>query len=122
WGFIKGTIRTICRSTNHQQYYYSGYEKYHGIKFQAAIILDGIISCLAGPWFRKDRDWKRYIDSGLKKHLRKINQGTEPNKSCYLYDEHAYALSYRVVSGYKATVGLPLNPVLKVMNAHMSSM
>jgi len=33
-----------------------------------------------------------------------------------------YTLSYGIVSGYKATVGTPLNPVLKAMNAQMSSM
>ncbi|PWW71741.1 hypothetical protein C7212DRAFT_148763, partial [Tuber magnatum] len=41
---------------------------------------------------------------------------------CYLYGDPAYALSYGIVSGYKATVELPLNPVLKAMNAYMSSM
>ncbi|PWW74591.1 hypothetical protein C7212DRAFT_145834, partial [Tuber magnatum] len=101
---------------------YSGYKKCHSIKFQAIMIPDGIISCLAGPWFGKDRDWKMYIYLGLEKHLREINQGTEPDEHCYLYGNPAYALLHGIVRRYRAIVGLPLNPVIKVMNTHMSSM
>ncbi|RPA99224.1 hypothetical protein L873DRAFT_1684634, partial [Choiromyces venosus 120613-1] len=40
----------------------------------------------------------------------------------YLYGEPAYALSYGIISGYKTTVRLPLDLILKAMNMHMSSM
>ncbi|RPB05834.1 hypothetical protein L873DRAFT_1825095 [Choiromyces venosus 120613-1] len=106
WRFIDGMIHMICRLTLHQRYYYSGYKKSHGFKFQAVITPDGIISCFAG----------------LENHLKEINQGMGSDERCYLYGDPVYALSYGIVSGYKATVGLPLNPVLKEMNAHMSSM
>ncbi|RPB00936.1 hypothetical protein L873DRAFT_1893780 [Choiromyces venosus 120613-1] len=62
-----------------------------------------------------------YIDSGLETHLKEINQGMGADERCYLYGDPAYVLSYGIVTGYKATVRLPLNPVLKEMNAHMSS-
>ncbi|RPB00727.1 hypothetical protein L873DRAFT_1896676 [Choiromyces venosus 120613-1] len=122
WGFIDGMICMICRPTLHQRYYYSGYKKSHGFKFQAVITPDGIISCFAGSWFGKVGDWQMYIDSELENRLKEINQGMGVDERCYLYGNPAYALSYGIVSGYKATVGLPLNSVLKEMNAHMSSM
>ncbi|RPA95931.1 hypothetical protein L873DRAFT_1811989 [Choiromyces venosus 120613-1] len=65
---------------------------------------DGIVSSLADPWFGREGDWGMYIDSGLERHLRRINDGIEPN------------------DGYKATIGLPLDPILKAINMHMSSM
>ncbi|PWW74667.1 hypothetical protein C7212DRAFT_209210, partial [Tuber magnatum] len=80
WGFIDGTIRTICRPIHHQQYYYSGYKKYHTFKFQAVMIPDGIISYLAGTWFGQEGDWSMYIDSKLESHLRDINDGSESHE------------------------------------------
>ncbi|RPA99226.1 hypothetical protein L873DRAFT_1684627, partial [Choiromyces venosus 120613-1] len=50
-----------------------------------------------------------------------INQEMGADKRYYLYGDPVYALSYGIVSGYKTTIGLPLNPVLKEMNAHISS-
>ncbi|PWW74668.1 hypothetical protein C7212DRAFT_209305, partial [Tuber magnatum] len=38
-----------------------------------------------------------------------------------LYGDPVYALSYGIVSRYKATPGSPLDPTLKAINAHMSS-
>ena len=49
WGFIDGTIRGISRPVKRQEDYYTGYKKGHGIKFQAIMIPDGLISHLSGP-------------------------------------------------------------------------
>ncbi|RPB01685.1 hypothetical protein L873DRAFT_1675815, partial [Choiromyces venosus 120613-1] len=122
WGFIDGTMRAICRPTLHQQQYYSGYKKCHGFKFQAVMTPDGILSCLAGPWLARQGDWSMFVDSGLAYHLRAINVAADPDQRCYLYGDPAYAMSYGIVCGYKATTRGSLDPVLKAMNAHMSSM
>ncbi|RPA95705.1 hypothetical protein L873DRAFT_1812479 [Choiromyces venosus 120613-1] len=72
--------------------------------------------------FRRKGNWGMYIDSGLERYLRRINNGIKPVEQCYLYGDPAYALSYGIISGYKATVGSPLDPILKAINRHMSSM
>ena len=33
WGFLDGTFRPICRPTEDQEFYYSGYKKLHGFKY-----------------------------------------------------------------------------------------
>ncbi|PWW79620.1 hypothetical protein C7212DRAFT_275924 [Tuber magnatum] len=115
-------MRAICHPTIHQQYYYSGYKKLHAYKFQAVMTPDSIISSLSGPWFGKDGDWGVYLNSGLEFYLRRINDGLIPEERCYLYRDLVYTLSYGIIGGYKATIGRPLDPVLKAVNIHMSSM
>jgi hypothetical protein len=122
WGFIDGTMRAICRPTSDQRRYYSGYKKCHAYKFQAIMTPDGILSSLAGPWPGREGDWGMFVSSGLEPKLRQINQGLTVGDRSYLYGDPAYALSYGVISSYKALPGQPLSPVLKAMNAHMSDM
>jgi len=121
WGFIDGTMRAICRPVEFQRRYYSGYKKCHSYKFQAVMTPDGILSSLTGPWPGREGDRGMYLESGLEQHLRVVNEGWRAEDRLYLYGDPAYALSYGVISGYKASVGCPLSPVLKAVNAHMSS-
>jgi len=57
WGFVDGTIRPICRlSTIDQRFWYTGYKKLFGFKFQAISTPDGLITSLAGPTTAADKD------------------------------------------------------------------
>ena len=49
WGFIDGTLRRICRPGVAQQLFYNGHKRWHGIKFQAVVTPDGLITHLYGP-------------------------------------------------------------------------
>jgi hypothetical protein len=122
WGFIDGTMRAICRPDKNQRLYYSGYKKCHAIKFQAVTTPDGLMSHLAGPWPGHRGDWGMYLASGLQNKLRRLNARENPEDHCYLYGDPAYALSYGVISAYKARPGRPLDPILHEVNTAMSAM
>lgn len=119
WGFIDGTMRAICRPLANQYWYYSGYKKCHALKYQAAITPDGLISHLVGPYMGSWGDWEVYNHANLDLVLRNLYHNQE---RLYLYGDPAYYLSYRVIPPYKALPGVPLNPVLQEINAHMSSL
>lgn len=70
----------------------------------------------------KCNDWTLYIQSGLEIHLRAINLNVPVENRLYLYRDIAYMLSYGIIGGYKASVGVPLSPLLKTMNTYMSGM
>lgn len=65
WAFIDGTMRAIYRPIENQRLYYSGYKKFHPIKFQAATTPDGIINHFTEPWPGSRGDWSMYIESVL---------------------------------------------------------
>ncbi|RPA90377.1 hypothetical protein L873DRAFT_441811 [Choiromyces venosus 120613-1] len=115
-------MRAICRPVEFQRRYHSGYKKYHSYKFQVVMTPDGLLSSLTGPWPGQKGDWGMYLELGLERHLQEVNEGGDAENSLYLYGDPAYALSYGIISGYKAIVRYPLSPVLKAVNAHMSGM
>jgi len=50
WGFVDGTIRAICcASTIPQRPLYSGYTRYHCVKFQIITTLDGLTASCDRP-------------------------------------------------------------------------
>jgi hypothetical protein len=89
WGFIDGTMRAICRPMQNQHLYYSGFKKYHAIKFQAVTTPDGLISYLAGPWHIFKGDWGMYMSSGQQQQLRTINAAQNTEERFYLYGDPA---------------------------------
>nr|CAH7746840.1 unnamed protein product [Callosobruchus chinensis] len=42
WAFIDGTARPICRPTVNQETYYSVYKRFHCLKYQSVLALDGM--------------------------------------------------------------------------------
>ena len=49
FGFVDGTVRSICRPTKHQRVVYNGHKRVHSIKFQAVSIPTGLIAHVYGP-------------------------------------------------------------------------
>ena len=49
WGFIDGTIRSICRPVENQKYVYNGHKRVHALNYQAIVAGNGIIANLHGP-------------------------------------------------------------------------
>ena len=49
WGFIDCTLRRVCRPTHHQGAVYSGYKKYHALKYQAVVLPNGMFGHIFGP-------------------------------------------------------------------------
>jgi len=56
WGFIDGTMRAICQPVENQRLYYTGYKRFHAVKYQTILTPDGLISSLAGPYLGKEGD------------------------------------------------------------------
>eukprot|EP00042_Codosiga_hollandica_P033866 m.231693 g.231693 ORF g.231693 m.231693 type:complete len:388 (-) comp54278_c5_seq6:26-1189(-) len=50
WGLIDGTYRRIPRPSKHQKLFYSGYKRFHAIKFLSVVLPTGIIACLDGAY------------------------------------------------------------------------
>ncbi|KAF8587963.1 hypothetical protein K439DRAFT_1658793 [Ramaria rubella] len=50
FGYLNCTIRQTCRPLYHQCLVYTGYKKYHGMKFQAVALPNGLIGHLSGPF------------------------------------------------------------------------
>ena len=48
-GFLDGTIRQQCRPVRGQRAIFSGHKRYHGLKFQALTVPDGLIAAMFGP-------------------------------------------------------------------------
>ncbi|TYZ60236.1 hypothetical protein PybrP1_008772 [[Pythium] brassicae (nom. inval.)] len=47
-GFVDGTARPIYRPTQHQRQAYNGHKRVHVIKFQMAVLVNGLIVSVAG--------------------------------------------------------------------------
>lgn len=54
--FIDGTCRRVARPKYHQQTCYSGYKRFHCIKFQHIVFPDGIIAFQHGPFAGRHAD------------------------------------------------------------------
>lgn len=50
WGMLDGTYRRIPRPTQHQSVFYTGFKRYHAIKFLSLTLPNGIIAMADGPY------------------------------------------------------------------------
>jgi hypothetical protein len=74
WGFVDGTFRGHCRpqGQEEQRRVYSGHSKLHGIKYQAIVTPDGLVSSLSGPYMGPVNDWTIWRRSGVEEALRTV--------------------------------------------------
>ena len=49
WGFVDGTVHSICRPKEHQRAVYNGHKRVHASKFQTVVAPNGLIASLFGP-------------------------------------------------------------------------
>ena len=49
FGFIDGTVRSICRPGENQQIVYNGHKRIHALKFQSVALPNAIFENLFGP-------------------------------------------------------------------------
>ncbi|KIJ27089.1 hypothetical protein M422DRAFT_191457, partial [Sphaerobolus stellatus SS14] len=94
---IDCTIKQTCRMTWFQEPAYTGYKKYHGIKFQGITIPNGLIGHLAGPFQAPQNDNGVYTESGIYEKM--INVKTM-SLQWLLYGDSAYGLSPVILSPY----------------------
>ena len=65
FGFIDGTVRSICRPTWHQKICYNGHKRIHAIKFQSMVIPNGLVANLYGSMEGRRHDCALLRSSGL---------------------------------------------------------
>ena len=100
WGFIDGTVRSICRLSHEQRIFYNGRKRTHALKFQAATVVDGLITQLFGPVESRRHDSGVLGESGLLPQLAAHMNG--PNRIPYaLYDDDVYTLSQYLQKTYQ---------------------
>jgi hypothetical protein len=106
-GFIDGTMRPSCRPQLHQRLVFSGHKRQHGLKFQAVVTPDGIISHLGGPYTATRHDAAILAQSGLL-------QFTEQH---FRVGDQYYCISTHIVCPFK---GAQLHPDEIAFNSEMA--
>jgi hypothetical protein len=96
-GFIDGTMRKICRPVEFQNEVYSGFKKCHCIKFQGAMLANGLVVSLHGPIEGRRHDSFILTDSKianlLKTHF--------PQR--YLYGDAGYGIKEWLLRPYQTS-------------------
>jgi hypothetical protein len=122
WGFVDGTIRPICRpSTIDQRFWYTGYKKLHGIKFQAISTPDGLISSLDGAYLASLGDWALWHDSEVEYRLRSLFEGITDHEIPLIYGDPAYTRAYGVIGAYTRKPHCQLTDDQNSFNYRMST-
>lgn len=107
WGFLDCTIRQMCRPIWWQGATYNGHKKFHALKFQAVMLVNGIIGHLYGPVEGRRNDNFLLVESGLLEWCRSfaIRPGIPddvPPEERYLqlFGDSAYGVSYQILSPF----------------------
>ncbi|KAJ9263877.1 hypothetical protein DTO212C5_7409 [Paecilomyces variotii] len=98
WGFINGTFRPVCRPSQNQRFYYSGYKKLHGFKYQGIITPDGMLLSYMGPFEGKVNDLTMIRKTGLEQQLQDM---LADRKDYFLYGDSAYEYAYCCIAPFK---------------------
>ena len=117
WGFIDGTARPIARPTRGQRLWYSGHKRRHMQKFQAIVVLYGLIVHLYGPVEGQRHDSSILRMSGLMEQLEQIPlDGANPGDVFVLYGDSGYPLKFRLHTPFS---GVNSTQVQRNHNAEM---
>ena len=117
WGFIDGTVRSVCKPSIHQRMFYNGHKRVHALKYQSCVTPDGLICHLFGPVEGRRHDSGVLLESGLLPRLQQFAR--KPNgQPCALYGDPAYPLSLFLMKGYQ---GAALTAEQQEFNTAMNS-
>jgi hypothetical protein len=107
WSFIDCTLRQVCRPSRWQRQAYSGYKKYHAIKFQALNLLNGLFGHLFGPLKGCRNDNFLAEESGVFEKARQhaFRVGTDENtpigeRYYQIFGDPAYGVSPVLISPF----------------------
>ena len=92
WGFIDGTVGSICRPSANQRIFYNGHKRVHAVKYQSILTPDGLICHLFGPVEGRRYDAGVLLESNILPALQQYAR--KPNgQQCSLYGDPAYPMS-----------------------------
>lgn len=107
WGFIDCTICQMCRPRYWQRAAYNSHKKFHALKFQAIMLVNGLFGHLYGPIEGRRNDNYLLAQSGLldkcREHAIRPNVPDDaPPEAKYLqlFGDPAYGLSYQIISPF----------------------
>ena len=89
WGFIDGTVRSVCRPGVNQRVLYNGHKRVHSIKFQSVALPSGLVGHLYGPVEERRHDSSR---SGLLQELQRFSNSPITGTHMCVYGDPAYPL------------------------------
>ena len=110
-GFLDGTIRQQCRPVRGQRAIFSGHKRYHGLKFQALTVPDGLIAAMFGPVEGRLHDSTMLGLSNLMFMIRTFLPGW------HIYGDGAYPLRPELLKPY---IGPNITPAQAAWNTAMS--
>ena len=117
WGFMDGTVRPICRPTQHQGVMYNGHKRVHAVKYQSVTCANGLIAHLFGPVEGRRHDCYLLRESGLLQQLEEHSVDEDGNTLC-IYGDPAYPLRPHLQCPFK---GNQLTEVQNHFNQSMSA-
>ena len=91
WGFIDGTVRSICRPGESQRIVYNGHHRVHALKYQSIACPNGLIANLYGPVEGRRHDSGMLADSGIYQQIQQICHAPNGSPLC-IYGDLAYPL------------------------------
>lgn len=110
WGFVDGTCLPICRPSENQNAFYSGYKRHHILKYLCITTPDGLIQAAIGPFLGKDHDatlmHDAKINATLLRHFGSPSNYDVPPK---LYGDVAFAQTPYVARSFRPNGRDPLN-------------
>ena len=89
WGFVDGTVRPICRSTEDQRAVYNGHKRVHALKCQSVKTPNGLIANLFGPVEGRRHDSAMLVMSDLLTKLEHHSFSPTGQAMC-IYGDPAY--------------------------------
>ena len=116
WGFIDGTVRPVCRPSEHQRVLYNGHKRVHSIKFQSVVAPNGLIANMFGPVEGKRHDSGMLAQSNLLNQLQTWSF-SQNNQPLCIYGDPAYPLRIHLQGPFK---GANLTNNEKAYNKSMS--
>jgi nuclease HARBI1 len=122
--FIDCTIRQTCRPGVYQELAYTGYKKYHGMKFQGLVAPNGLLVHLDGPYRAPQNDCgvlnlSKLLETVQEYAIQPGSQEADPPEQRYfqVYGDSAYGVSPVMVSPYSGVA--PLMPEQRAWNQAM---
>ena len=117
-GFIDGSVRPICRPTQHQRVCYNGHKRIHAIKFQSVVIPNGLIANLYGPMEGRRHDCALLRSSGLVEEFQARQLTDRQGQPFALYGDPAYPLRPYLLCPFR---GANISAQEQQFNSRMSS-
>ena len=123
WGFIDGTVRSMCRPTVAHRLCYTGHKRVHALKFHSVVAPNGLIVSLYGPVEGRRHDAFLLRKAGLLPQLEAQMDRPNPPPGMPAIDslngDPGYLLRAHLLSPHRAAY---LTPAEELFNTQMSAM